>query len=376
MSFDANNEDTPAADAFPAAPDAVNATDVLSEHLQKPRRRFKSSRNAPRKTMNVRIPAWLTAVCAFVLGATLGVLVMRQRHAADKVVVTVNSETIGAQDFYARLEAVAGPQVLRQMVAESLTRQYAQERHLLPTPAEIQSKAEQISAQAAFASAAPLASAAPRPPTPDEARQMAQAQSLQEKLVAQGVDVTDAEAHAYYREQTDPHNPTARFLRPEAVRMAVIVTPSEAQARQAENALCKGTPFVEVAKTYSKDRSASRGGEMPPILRGRTLARQVRGLEDVIFGLQPGETTRPQKLMGAWWIMRCEEKTPAQTLPFAQVQAQCRREARLVKAQRAQGTQVEADFEKYCRSVSVQVFWQRYAATVLNQEHKLTPGKL
>ena len=363
-------EDAPPANAASPKTEAVNATDLFSEHLHKPRRRHRGSRDAQSQPVNLHIPAWLMVICAFAMGTTMGVLVMKQRYAADKVIVAVGGETIRAQDFYPRLEAAAGPQVLRQMVAETVARQYAQQRQQWPTPDEIQSKAAQIKAQSAFASVMQ------RPPAKEQVQQMAQAQSLQERLLTPGVDVTDAEAQAYYRAQTDPRNPAARFFHPEAVRMAVIVTPSEQEARQAESALQRGTAFAEAAKTYSKDRSAAQGGELPPILRGRTPARQVRGLEDVIFRLNPAETTRPQKVLGAWWIITCLEKLPAQTLPFAQVQAQCRQEARLLKAQRIQGAQVKADFDKFSRSVPVQVFWERYAASVLDQQHRPAPGKL
>ena len=373
MTFDANQNDLNIQDTLPgeaAAPssNAVSATDMLNEYLHTPTQQSEVWQYEQPGTTRFRIPTWLTVVSAFILGGLMGVFVMKQRHAADKVVVTVGSETIRAQDFYSRLEATAGPQVLNQMVAETLTRQYAQQRHALPTPSEIQSLAAQISAQSAFASSTQ------RPMTPQAAQQMAQAQSLQERLTAQGVEASDTETRAYYRSQTDPRNPNARFLRPESVRLAVIVTPLETAARQAEKALDAGTPFASVAKLYSKDRSAAQGGEMPAFQRGRTPVRLVRGLEDEIFGLEPGRTTRAQKVLGAWWIMTCLEKTPGETLPFAQVQGECRREARLLKARREQGAQVEADFAKFRSNVPVQVFWERYAASVPTQEVKLTPN--
>ncbi len=367
MTFDTNQQDLNIQDALPGAvtshsSDAVSATDMLNEYLREPYQQFEVSQDVQSLRFRFRMPVWLTVTCAFILGGLMGVFVMKQRHAADKVVVTVGSETIRAQDFYSRLEAAAGPQVLKQMVAETLTRQYAQQRHALPTPSEVQSLAAQISAQSAFASSTQ------HPITPQAAQQIAQTESLQEKLTAQGVEASDSETRAYYRSQTDPRNPNARFLRPKSVRIAVIVTPSETEAREAEKALDAGTPFATVAKTYSKDRSAAQGGEMPAFQRGRTPARRVHGLEDVIFGLKPGQTTRAQKVVGAWWIMTCLEKTPGETLPFAQAQAQCRREARLLKAQREQGARVQADFAKFRRSVPVQVFWERYAASVQEEE--------
>ena len=320
------------------------------------------------QNVRLRFPAWLLVGGAFVGGSILGAFIVNQRRNADEIVVAFRGTKITAQDFHHRLETLSGTEALNAMVTEALEVDFARSRKVLPAEWEVEARVQQVSARPEFDrfasahhySAADIHAAAVR-------------DLVYEKLFGSS-DVTEAEARNYYRQQSDPRNPAAKFYKPETVQIAVIVTATEAKARQALAELSDGKPFAQVAEKYSQDRSAMNGGVFPAVLRGRTRVRTVPGLEERIFRLRIGETTGVEKIMGAWWIIRCMDKTDAATVPFDQVREQCRTGARLAKGRQAGAAQVEADFEAFARDNAPLVLWEPYAPDVSGRKRRLLRG--
>jgi len=119
---------------------------------------------------------------------------------------------------------------------------------------------------------------------------------LAEKVVREEVhahiDVTWGEVGEYYEQHKDE---VARM--PEAFRLAgILVTPAPSELAKeqalelmsaARAELEAGTPFEDVAREYSQDASASRGGDLGVVRRGT----MVPEFEEALFSLGAGEVS-------------------------------------------------------------------------------------
>lgn len=288
---------------------------------------------------------------AVLVGAAGGALVMRQRAHALDALVSVNGTVIRRADYEARLDAATQGAVLRQMVDEELQTQFARERGLLPSDAAVQAQYMRLTAEHGLA--ARFASVGP---TPEAVRQSLRAGLVREALAAQGATPTESQMQDFYRRNADPANSEARFYTPETVAVSVIVTPTEDEGRKARALLDTGVAFPDVALQYSHDLSRRRGGTLPPVARGRTRASRIPGLEPALFALQPGQTSGPDKIGGAWWIIRCLSKTRAAVRPYADVRDDCRAALAAAQGQARFGRQQDADFARFARAASIHIF--------------------
>ncbi|MBD3367101.1 MAG: hypothetical protein GF405_02860 [Candidatus Eisenbacteria bacterium] len=119
---------------------------------------------------------------------------------------------------------------------------------------------------------------------------------LAEKVVRREVhgkiDVTWGDVEQYYEENAEEvaHLPESYEIAgilvapevSEAVKRAAYERLSEARER-----LTSGESFADVAREYSDDTSASRGGELGFVERGQTVPE----FESALFSLEPGETS-------------------------------------------------------------------------------------
>ena len=288
---------------------------------------------------------------ALLVGAAGGALVMRSRAHALDALVSVNGVVIRRADYEARLDAATDGAVLRQMVDEELQTQYARRRGLLPSEAAVQAQYARLSAERGFAGSAAALSL-----TPDLVRHTLRAGLAREALAAQGVSPTEDQMQDFYRRNADPANLQARFYTPETVAVSVIVTPTEEEGRMARALLDAGVSFADVALQYSHDLSRRRGGTLPPVARGRTRAGRIPGLEPALFALAPGQTSGPDKIGGAWWVIRCLRRTPAAVRPYADVRDDCRTALAAAEGQARSGRQQDADFARFARGASIRVF--------------------
>lgn len=259
---------------------------------------------------------------ALALGAGAGSLLTQRRlHAADTL-VSVNGATIKRAAYQARLDTVTGGGVFRQMVEDELETQYDRAHGLWPKEGAIQAQYDRLARQPDFARQCDAMGL-----TPDDVKRNVSLQLARNARLAQAAKktaVSEAQMRAYYQHNIAPGNIHSRFYQPEVVTVAVIITPSQREAQQAMSLLATGVPFNTAASIYSHDVSKSKGGQLAPIPRGRTHAAQDPAFERALFALSPGQQSGPTQFHGIWWIIRCLQKTPAVTLPYAQVRDACR----------------------------------------------------
>ncbi len=312
-------------------------------------------RPIPDKRRGLNLSAALTVLASLLVGVAIGVLVMHNRHASAKIVATVDGVTITSDDFYHRLEQEAGAQTLRKMVNEELTLHFAHRRGAEPTEAAVNARLQALRQSPAFER-----QLKERHQTVEDVKRGLRVEMAKEALFGSGVTASEAEARAFYKQQTDPRNPHARFYTPPTTTVSIIVTKTEAECRKAEAALVPGADFAAVARTFSQDQSRENGGLLPPIAQGRSQCSKIPGMEQAIFALSPGQRLGPRLFANAWWIIRCEAKTPAVTQPYAAVQEPCRLGAQLQKGVPANAASLSQDFKAFQRQAPIQLFWDRY----------------
>ena len=322
------------------------------------------------RKVNLRGPGWTWIIVASLSGVCAGVVVMKQRHASQEVLAVVRGTKITAPDFHRRLEIEAGPQVLRKMVAEELTLQFARQQGVYPTDPAVAARIKQAQ-QRGELSPQMLRNHA----TSDDLARMFRVQMAEAALFEDNVTVTDQDARSYYRHESDPANPTARFYTPETALIELIITSTEGTGRKALAALGAGKPFAQVARQFSQDLSARSGGAVAPVHRGRFRGRAVPGLEDAIFSLNSGDQFGPRLFGGGWWIVRCREKTPAAVQPFEKVSAECREGAKMLRGLTSNKARVVSEYDKFRLAVPIQVFWDQYVYDLQQAGERVATSK-
>jgi peptidyl-prolyl cis-trans isomerase D len=104
-------------------------------------------------------------------------------------------------------------------------------------------------------------------------------------------------------------------------------TPAEAaaiekKARDVLNEIKGGANFADLAKKYSEDASASKGGELDWVVRGQT----VKEFEDTAFSMKPGQISDLVKTVYGIHILKLEDKQTAHLQSFGEVKDSIRAE--------------------------------------------------
>lgn len=138
----------------------------------------------------------------------------------------------------------------------------------------------------------------------------------------EGLEVSDADIQKYYDENQNRYNV------PEQVRASHILikvgdeasgnlTDEAAQAKikEVQAELAKGTAFEEVAKNFSHDSTAARGGDLGFFPRGR----MVPPFEKAAFELEIDQVSEPVKTNFGYHIIKKIEHQEARTKPLEEV---------------------------------------------------------
>lgn len=105
------------------------------------------------------------------------------------------------------------------------------------------------------------------------------------------------------------------------LRVWLILTPTEAEAREIQKALREGANFAQLARESSWDNSAKKGGDLGYISRGRLAEK----LEKVAFQLQEGETSGVVSSARGYAIVRVEERREVERPEFSRVEKRLKR---------------------------------------------------
>jgi peptidyl-prolyl cis-trans isomerase C len=135
------------------------------------------------------------------------------------------------------------------------------------------------------------------------------------------VAVQQSELDAYYQQNPD------QFKQAEQVRASHILIPTNAQMTDAQKQEAKaqadgllkraraGEDFAALAKQYSKDSSASQGGDLNFFGKGQ----MVPAFDAAAFSLKPGDISDVVESQYGYHIIKVTEKKPERIVPLAEV---------------------------------------------------------
>jgi foldase protein PrsA len=135
---------------------------------------------------------------------------------------------------------------------------------------------------------------------------------LQEKLTKAHKNVSEAEVSKYYEEHK------AQYGQPERRDLRVVLTKTEAAAKQAKSEIESGKSFASVAKSRSIDpTSKSTGGELPGVVKGE----EQKALSEAVFAARQGVLSGPVKTPFGFYVFEVKATHPASQQTLAQVKA-------------------------------------------------------
>ncbi|HEV7671682.1 MAG TPA: peptidylprolyl isomerase [Thermoanaerobaculia bacterium] len=181
------------------------------------------------------------------------------------------------------------------------------------------------------------------PPEPDPAAPSGESagrrgrRGIDALLAAEVAEPTEPEIDVYYRDHG------AEFARPERVRLRQVLVERRSEAERALGYLAAGADFAEIARKYSRDPSAERGGD-----QGELAASDLpAAFAEVIFRLQPGQVSPVVPADYGFHIFQVTEHFPAETIPLERARAEIRRRLRRERADLVVGKLVSEARHRY-----------------------------
>lgn len=161
-------------------------------------------------------------------------------------------------------------------------------------------------------------------------------QKIQQKIVKAKGTPGNAQLEKYYKEHL------SQFGTPEKRNVNVILTKTEAQAKQAKKELESGKSFATLAKTVSIDPiSKSKGGA----LVGVTKEQEEPTLAAAVFSAKPNVLSGPVKTPFGYYVYEVKSATPGNQQTFAQAKATVKQQL-TAQQQQAVLSKFVAEFKK------------------------------
>jgi len=283
------------------------------------------------------------------------------------IVAVVNGADIPLDDFYRELLRVERlvlnsgriltcPQVsrLRTEVAEGLVRRellYEEAKAKVKvTDGEIDAEVKKLKEQYPNEADFTTALASMNISTSSLRAQVERALAIQKYVdtYAAKVSVDDKEIWAYYDKNR------ASFRVPEQVKASQILIKTDPSWNQAKKAAARkkiddilaklksGQDFESLARTYSEDASASKGGDLGYLRTGQVL----KPFEDALFALKPGEISGVVETSVGFHIIKAVDRKAETTIPFEKVKDQLRTALKQEKGQQEANASIAKVREK------------------------------
>jgi peptidyl-prolyl cis-trans isomerase C len=243
----------------------------------------------------------------------------------EKAVKAVEQRAGGSVPPEKRDELYRG--VLDDLVAYRLLKQEVVARQMTASDAEVDARIgafkQQMGSEANFR-AALQAQQLTEAKLREDAKTDILVNKLLEQEVTQKLLVKPSDIATFYEKNPD------RFQQSESVRAAhiLVLVPQDAdektraaakaRAEAALKAAKAGQDFAQLAKRYSNDASAQRGGDLGFIPKGQ----MVPAFEAAAFALEPGQVSDLVETQFGYHVIKALEKRPARVVPFVEAAAQ------------------------------------------------------
>jgi len=261
-------------------------------------------------------------------------------------VAAVNGQAITRADFDHKLESSpAAKQILNQMVQQSLIDQYARDKKIDVSQADIDKK--EAETRAKFPSGQFEQILKNQGLSEADVQQILRQQLILEKAVAPQVHVSDADIKAYF----DKNH--AVFDKPEQVKARHILVADLPKANEVLAKLKAGGSWDALAKQYSTDpASKDKGGELGYFGRGQMVPQ----FQDAAFGAKVGQIVGPIKSPFGYHIIEVEDKKPAVKASLASAHDQIKQQL----TQQAEQQQYPIFLQQLRGAAKIDVYDDRY----------------
>jgi foldase protein PrsA len=261
-------------------------------------------------------------------------------------VAAVNGQAITRADFDHKLESSpAAKQVLNQLVQQSLIDQYARDKKIDVSQADIDKKETETKAK--FPPGQFEQIVKNQGLTEQDVQQILRQQLILEKAVAPQVHVSDADVKAYF----DKNH--AVFDKPAQVKARHILVADQAKANEVLAKLKAGGSWDALAKQYSTDpASKDKGGELGYFGRGQMVPQ----FQDAAFGAKVGQIVGPIKSPFGYHIIQVEDKKPAVKATLASTSDQIKQQL----TQQQEQQQYPVFLQQLRGAAKIEVYDDRY----------------
>ncbi len=256
----------------------------------------------------------------------------------DKVVAVVNNEVITLSELQEEAIKEKGSkdveqerEALNNLIDKRLQLQKARQLGINVTQEEVLAAIEDIKKRNSIPDDQFLTKRlAEENTTLERYKEDVQNQLLLSKLFSREVKtnvlIGEEEVERYYKEHQED------FIQPEEVRIRQILlkVPEKADSAEKERIMAiaeevfdhlqSGEDFAEMAKKYSQDPSAQRGGDLGFFRRGQ----MIQVLEEVIFSLEVGEISEPVLSPLGFHLFKVEENKGRFPVPLTEARERIR----------------------------------------------------
>ena len=289
----------------------------------------------------VRVPLCLFVAMAAVVLSSCG----------KGPVAAVNGQRITARDFYAFAgKGQLGANALTGIILERLVLQAAQKQGVTVTQKEIDDKvAEQRKSLQDIPDAPSLEDLLKtRFLTWDDYLWQLRLNLMLEKLCTKGVEVTDEKIKAYFDQ-----NRAKMYDKPDRVSLHVMALATRKEADDARKQLLAGTAFDTLAQQKSL-LWAQQGADLGQVERGSSLIPD--SLFQAAWSLNVGEISQPVQVNNLYYLLRLDQKVPAEPADFEKIKSQAREDYL-----RDNGTPPELFLNQLRQDAKVDVLWPDFA---------------
>jgi foldase protein PrsA len=261
-------------------------------------------------------------------------------------VASVNGQNISRSDLDRKLEATpAARQVLTQLVQQDLIDQYAKDKHVDISQADVDKRENEIKSRYPAGQFDQILKQ--QGLTEQDVQGILRQNLVVEKAVAPQVHVSDSDVKSYF----DKNH--ALFDKPEQVRARHILVADAKTAQTVLGKLKSGGKWDDVAKQYSTDPSTKdKGGELGFFGRGQMVPQ----FQDAAFNAKVGQIVGPVKSPFGYHIIQVEEKKPAQKATFSNTKDQIHQQL----VQQQEQMQIPAFLQQLRSQAKIDVYDDRF----------------
>ena len=261
-------------------------------------------------------------------------------------VASVNGQNITRADFDKKLESSpTARQVLTQMVQQDLIDQYARDKKVDVSQAEIDKKESEIKARYPAGQFDQILKQ--QGLTEQDVQNILRQQIILSKAVAPQVHVSDADVKAFFDKNR------AMFDKPEQVRARHILVADQKTAQTVLAKLKAGGSWDALAKQYSTDPSTKdKGGELGFFGKGQMVPQ----FQDAAFNAKVGQIVGPVKSPFGYHVIQTEEKKAATKATLANTKDQIRQQL----TQQQEQQQLPVFMQQLRAGAKIDVYDDRY----------------